>query len=80
MTQTHLVPKDICERLAIGIEPVLNWIHSGQLKAVNVSNSPNRPRWRIAMDDYEAFLKSRSTQMADDPKPKRPKKPSRQFV
>ena len=79
MTQTHLVPKDSCERLAIGIGPVLNWIHSGKLKAVNVSNSPDRPRWRIAIDDYEAFLKSRSTQMAD-PKPKRRKKPSRQYV
>lgn len=79
MTQTHLTPKAICEMLAIGIEPVLNWIHSGQLKAVNVSNSPKRPRWRISKTDFDAFLASRSTQPTPTKKRKTPK-PSRQYV
>ena len=79
MTQTHLVPKEICEMLAIGISPVLNWIHTKQLKAVNVSNSPDRPRWRIARTDLDAFLESRSTQPAAKQTKKRPK-PTREYV
>ena len=82
MPQTHLVPKEICEMLAIGIEPVLNWIHSGQLKAANVSNSSTRPRWRIAKSDLEAFLDARSNQQKASTKPakRRTQKPRREYV
>lgn len=62
MTQTHMAPRDICDAIGVGIEPVLAWIHSGQLKASNISNSPIRPRWRIAKTDLDAFLETRSNQ------------------
>ena len=65
MTQiTHLTPREICERLGIGMEPVLAWIHRGELRAANVSNSPSRPRWRIAIGDLQAFLDARSNQQS----------------
>ena len=82
MTQiTHLAPRDICERLGVGMEPVLAWIHRGELKAANVSNSPTRPRWRIAIADLEDFLKRRSNQQKASSKPaKRIPKPRREYV
>ena len=78
---THLTPKDITEQVGVGIEPVLAWIHSGQLKASNVSNSPNRPRWRIAKTDLQDFLDRRSNQQQGHKTPaKRRPKPRREFV
>ena len=79
---THLAPRDICDRLAIGMDPVLTWIHSKQLKAVNVSNSSLRPRWRIAERDLEEFLSSRSNQ-PDEKSSSRVEaksKPKREFI
>ncbi len=74
-TKTHLTPRLICESLGIGIEPVLTWIHSGQLRASNISNSTKRPRWRIAKTDLAEFLERRSNQQQghDRPAIRRPK-------
>ena len=81
MTQTHLAPRDVCDSLNVGMEPVLKWIHSGQLKASNISNSTSRPRWRIATADLQAFLDSRSNQQGSSSKPaKRRPKPRREYV
>lgn len=79
--KTHLTPRLICEQLGIGIEPVLSWIHSGQLKAANVSNSTTRPRWRIAKTDLADFLNRRSNQQKKETKStaRRPK-PRREYV
>lgn len=60
----YLTPRLICERLGVGVEPVLAWIHSGQLKAFNISSSSLRPRWRISKTDFQAFLDARSNQRA----------------
>ncbi len=80
--KTHLTPRLIQEQLGIGIEPVLSWIHSGELKAANVSNSATRPRWRIAKTDLADFLDRRSNQQAAPTKKSTPRRPAprREYV
>jgi predicted site-specific integrase-resolvase len=78
--QSHLTPRTICESLDIGIEPVLAWIHSGQLRASNISNSPLRPRWRIAKDDLKTFLEHRSNQQKGHDRPAARRRPRREFA
>jgi len=51
--------RDACERYGVTEHTVLTWIHSGELKAVNVSRKAGakKPRWRIteqALAEFEA--------------------------
>ena len=79
--RTHISPKVGCEMVDVGIETFLGWIHSGALKASNISNSPARPRWRVAKKDLAAFLEARSNQQAHPIKPaKRRPRPRRDYV
>lgn len=54
---SHTV-KQIAERYSVKIDTALAWIHSGDLRAVNVgSKGAKRPCWRItdsALADFEA--------------------------
>lgn len=78
---THLTPRMVAEQLGVGVEPVLTWIHEGQLKAANVSNAKSRPRWLIAKEDVATFLESRSNQQLQVSRPSaRPRKPKQEFV
>lgn len=78
---THMTPRDICDEIQIGMDPVLEWIHSRQLKATNVSNSSTRPRWRIAKADLAAFLEQRSNQLKSKCKPReRRPRPKKKYV
>lgn len=76
--RTHLSPRMICQSLGVGIDAVLSWIHTGQLKASNISNSPLRPRWCVAKADLDSFLSARSNQ----PKAKKANRgyPLKEFV
>lgn len=81
IARTHITPKIGCEMLGVGIETFLSWIHSGQLKASNVSNSNTRPRWRIAKTDLNAFLEARSNQQTPKPaKARRTTRARREYV
>lgn len=76
-----LTPYQIAEQLDRKVLDVLKWIHSGELRAVNVANGqrdangnqapPRRPTWRIRKVDFAAFLERRSTQ----PPPPRKRQP-----
>lgn len=59
--QRYYTVQAAAETLAADDEQILSWIHSGQLKAVNVAKDPKgkRPRWRIAEGDLGRFLLSR---------------------
>ncbi len=51
----------VAKRLAIHPSKVRNWIASGELVAVDISEKRGgRPRWRISEADLEAFLLRRS--------------------
>ena len=58
----YLTPPMIAKRLRVSPEKVLNWIRKGELRAVNISDGGRRPRYRVAPDDLEAFLKRREVQ------------------
>ena len=76
-----LTPKGLVE-LGIGsTEHVLGLIHSGDIKASNVSRSSTRPRWVITEADLQAFLDARSNQQkATKSVKRRPAKPKREYV
>jgi hypothetical protein len=53
----------VAEMLHVKADVVLAWIHRGELIAVNVAERrrwrERRPRWRIADEDLQGFLRSR---------------------
>ncbi len=53
-------PPQIAEQLGVNVDRVRGWIYAGELEAVNVADSPKRPRWRISQDAYDEFLTSRT--------------------
>lgn len=55
-----LTPPEIAKYLRVRKDKVLGWIHSGELKATNVSDSA-RPRYRIEEADFEDFKLRRSS-------------------
>lgn len=53
-----LTVRDVCKRLRLSKpQAVLDLIHSGRLRACDVSAGKRRPTWRIAEEDLEAFRK-----------------------
>ena len=64
-------PPQVAERYRVAVDKVLAWIHSGQLRAVNVAaRVGGRPRWRIDESDLLAF-EQRRVAVPTAPKPKR---------
>ncbi len=49
--------RDICNQYGVHEQTVLAWIHSGELKAVNVGVAPGKkkPRWRVTQSALNAF-------------------------
>ena len=63
-----LTPPAIAEELGIRQSKIATWIRSGELTAVDVSESRGgRPRWRIRRADLEAFLLRRQSQKPAEP-------------
>lgn len=56
-----LTPQQAADRLGVGVETMLGWIHSKQLKAVNVGKGRQRGRYRIQPEDLERFMQFRAT-------------------
>jgi hypothetical protein len=53
---------DLRLRFGVGEHTILHWIHSGQLRAQNVSRNPNtRPKWRITEEALQAFELTRAS-------------------
>ena len=67
MANGFLIPKQIAKELGVNVSKVLGWIRSGELVAINTSDSA-RPRYRISREAYAQFLESRSTAPAENPK------------
>ena len=59
-------PAQVADALGIDSEGVLEFIHSGELKASNVARNlaSSRPRWRISHDEFDRFVASRATKPA----------------
>lgn len=54
--------KELQKRFNVTEPTVLQWIKSGELRAVNVGRKANagKPRWRVSVEVVEAFEKSRA--------------------
>jgi len=56
----YLTPPEVAKLLRVRIDKVRGWIRRGELAAVDVSETiGGRPRYRIARDDLDAFLRRR---------------------
>jgi excisionase family DNA binding protein len=53
---------DLAERYGVTPHTVLDWIHSGDLAAINVGRhrGAKKPRWRITQQALEAFENRRA--------------------
>ncbi len=59
--KTH-TPPTVAKMLGIKVDKVHTWIHTGELKAVNIAQKRSgRPRWRILDDHLHEFLRSRQS-------------------
>ena len=48
--------KDLRARYGVGEHTILNWIHNGVLRAIDISRvGSSRPKWRIRDEDLQAF-------------------------
>lgn len=56
----YLTPPKVAERLAVDSHRVLGWIRRGELRAVNVGDGSQRPRFRISPADLALFEATRS--------------------
>ena len=57
----YQTPPQVADVLGVGHDKILVWIHSGELRAIDVSTTRGqRPRWRISRIDLEDFLKRRA--------------------
>jgi hypothetical protein len=69
-TQTGWVIRQLAARWHVGQSKILAWIHSGQLRAVNVAaNLSGRPRWVVLPDALVEFERRRAG--GPPPKPQR---------
>lgn len=75
----YLTPPQFARRLGVSEDKVLQWIHSGELRAFNaaVDADGDRPRWRISLEEIERFMEARANK---PPQPKPPKKRRRRAV
>jgi len=73
---------EVAKRYRVNATHVITWIANGDLVAINTSNTSQRPRWKISEQALADFEKKRSSKPADEPKPKRTRRPAvtREYV
>ncbi|MEX2214006.1 MAG: helix-turn-helix domain-containing protein [Phycisphaeraceae bacterium] len=61
--QDALTPPQVAEALGVNPTKIIDFIRSGELRAVNLARRESRrPRWRILRTDLETFIAGRSSQ------------------
>ena len=64
-----MTPPEVAQELRVRESKIPEWIRTGELIAVDVSERPGgRPRWRIRREDLDDFLRRRQSQ-PPTPKP-----------
>ena len=72
-TRDYMTPPTVARLLGVAHDKVLQWITSGELRAVNLAaRSGGRPRYHVAQADLESFLQTRA--VTPTPKPARRRK------
>ena len=63
-----LTIREVADRLRVSVDTVQRWVHTGQLRAVDVSGKPRsnhgRAAWRISSESLEGFLEGRASKPA----------------
>ena len=55
-----ITPPEVAKRYGVSAETVLDWIRSGELRAINVARkSATRPRYRVDISDLDEFERGR---------------------
>ena len=84
MTERRYTPREIAESRGVSVDTVRSWIHSGQLRAVNLARAAGsrKPRWRVSETDLAAFELARSNTPAPKPTRRRRRtgRPIREYV
>ena len=74
--QRKLTPPQVARRYGISTDKVLAWIHSGELRAINVAaKMGGRPRYRIDVADLLVFEQKRAAVPTTPSKGPRRRKP-----
>ena len=72
MSTRYLTPPEVAKRYGVNASKVLGFIHSGELRAVNVAASTlGRARWRISPSDIAVFEQRRSAVAPPKTRPRR---------
>jgi len=76
-----MTPPAVAERLGVDPDRVRGWIVRGELRAVDVSERPGqgRPRYRVLLEDLDAFLTARAVAPPAPRRASRPKKIARKY-
>ena len=71
--QPMMTPPEVAKIYRVKAATVINWIRTGQLRAINIARRGTvRPRFRISVDSLEDFDRSRTV---DAIPPRRPRAP-----
>jgi hypothetical protein len=67
----NLTPPEIARRYGVANNKVLEWIHTGELAALNLARRGcDRPRYSITPESLAAFERARAVAPQADPTPK----------
>lgn len=73
----YLTTSAVAAQLGVSVEQVLGWVHSGELRAVNVATKRGgRPRWRIGPEEVDRFIAARTMVPAEKTTRKRGRLPN----
>ena len=72
--EKRLTVQEVAKRLDVSQQRVLYFIALGSLRAFNVSNGNERPRWRITPEALAEFEERKSNKPPAPPAPRRRKK------
>jgi hypothetical protein len=79
VSRRKLTPPQVAEIFGINPDKVLSWIRSGRLRAVNIGNGNQRPRYVIDPDDIETFEQANAAvPTAETRPPRRRRRPAAQ--
>ena len=69
-----LSPSAYASQIGVNVHAVLNWIRSGELRALNLaSRLGRRPRWKLTREAIEEFERKRTNAPAAPKAPRTPK-------
>jgi excisionase family DNA binding protein len=80
MSSNTLSPDDVARQYGVTVPTVLAWIHSGELRALNVSRNAasKKPRWRVTLAALERFEQVRTA--TPQPQPSRRRRQSVEVI